>query len=87
MVTRSTRSEEMDAAQAHYFRLVAPEAAAKGRLGYGLSGEATFLASLKNQTRDKEAERRFWAGAARAFETELAWLALIRSQSSAPPAE
>ena len=83
-VDTSRKAAQLDAAQLHYFRLVSPESAASGRLGHGLTGEATYLASLQEADRGEEAARKFWSQAAETFAREPAWLALVQGKPASP---
>jgi len=77
-VQTSTKLDEADPAQAHYFRLLMPET---GRLMQAMSGSMPYTAKLTKFARDPKAAEAFWTEATKdAFKNEPAWLELARHE-------
>jgi len=91
LVTTSGRFEDADAAQAHYFPLIAPRAAQQATpFGQRLTGEAPYRASLATERRDAVRERVFWnAARTLVFKNHPDWLEVIGrrlKELASPPA-
>ena len=77
----STKMENADAAQAHYYRMLSPEAAEKGYLARTFSGSAVYRAELESVSKDVATESSFWSRALKkVFKKEPAWQAFVQRQ-------
>ena len=80
----STKMENTDAAQAHYYRMLSPEAADKGYLARTFSGSAVYRAELEGVSKDVATESAFWSQALKkVFKKEPAWIKEVQRQLEA----
>ncbi len=84
LLETSTKMEEADRAQSHFYRLISPEAASKGLMGRTFSGKAPYTATLKSVDKGAETERKFWSLARqKVFKKEPAWQEFAQRQLEA----
>ncbi len=84
LLETSTKMEEADRAQSHFYRLIAPEAARMGYMARTFSGHATYTATLKSADQGPDSEREFWSLARqKVFKKEPAWQEFAQRQLEA----
>jgi hypothetical protein len=81
----STKTRESDEAQAHYLRIISPEAANQGSMARAFSGNLVYIATFKSIERGEAATAKFWDESIEThFVNERAWASLIARGSSVP---
>lgn len=81
----STKMEDADPAQAHYYRVISPETARKGFMSRAFSGAAPYTAQLTKAARDALVADAFWKIAERdSFKGEPSWQNLVRLELESP---
>jgi hypothetical protein len=84
MLETSSKMDEADPAQSHYYQMILPETARKGFMKRAFSGEGAYTATLKSAAKDDETADTFWQTATKAFKAEPSWLAFITTQHGTP---
>jgi len=85
-VQSSTKMNEADSAQQHYWQLVSPENARKGGFARTMTGDYDYTGTADSIQRDAETERRFWTDAVgKDFKKEDAWLELVEKKLGQVP--
>jgi hypothetical protein len=81
----STNTQELDQAQAHYLRIIAPAATSKGFMARAFSGDYAYTAVFTSIVRDQAVAKAFWNKAiAKHFKDEPAWSSGLAARSLTP---
>ena len=79
LLNTSTKMEEADRVQSHFYRLIWPEAARMDSMQRTFSGKAAYTATLKSVDKAAEREHEFWSLAQKkVFKYEPAWQQFVQ---------